>query len=244
MAEEPKDAKDDGQAGLGAVFGRLGVFMAVAVMALVATHFTPAGEYFSIDAMTTLSGRLGAWGPVLLVGLGIVTPLMLIPRWPIAFVGGLLYGVFWGTVLATCSSAIGALVHYYFSRSMLSPASDKIRAKMHWAGPGIPKDKQVLAMFLLRAFPLSSFVATNMMAGALGLHSGRYFYGSLLGMIPSSLMYAAWGKLMKQPSPWFYAVAALSLLLVIVGALYGRKFLHAWQEQRSAPEEAAPVRTP
>jgi uncharacterized membrane protein YdjX (TVP38/TMEM64 family) len=211
---------------------RLGLFLGVAALAVVVTHFTPLGAYFSIDAITRLSERLGSWGPVLLVLLGIFTPLLFIPRWPIAFVGGLLYGVVWGTALATFGSALGALLHYYMSRSLLSPFSERIRRKMKWTGPAIPKDKQLIALFLMRAFPLSNFVATNMMAGALRLHSGRYFYGSILGMIPSSLMYASWGKLMKQPSPWFYAVAVMTLLLMIVGAIYGRRWMASWPNKQ------------
>lgn len=213
---------------------RLGLFLAIAVLAVVVTHFTNLGDYFHVDAITALSARLGAWGPVLLIALGIFTPLLFIPRWPIAFVGGLLYGVVWGTVLSTFGSSLGALLHYYLSRTLLAPFSEKIRRKMNWVGPAIPKDKQILALFLMRAFPLSNFVATNMMAGALKLHSMRYFYGSILGMIPSSLMYASWGKLMKKPSPWFYAVAVLSLFMIVLGAIYGRRWLARFQRGATA----------
>lgn len=207
--------------------GRLGAFVAVAVTAVLLTHFTPLGSYFSLKGITDFSERLGSWGPVVLVLAGIVTPIFFLPRWPLAFVGGLLYGVVWGTVLATLGSSVGALLHYYLSRRLVGPMSDRLRNKVSFIPRHIAKDKQFLALFLLRAFPLSSFVATNIMAGALRLHSTRYFFASFLGMIPSSIMYASWGKLMKKPSPEFYAIAVFSLLLVVVGTLYGRRMLAA-----------------
>ena len=177
----------------------------------------------------------------MLIVAGIVTPLLFIPRWPIAFVSGLLYGVVWGTLLATFGSALGALAHYYMSRKLVAPMSDRLRKRMPFIPARIAKDKQFLALFLLRAFPLSSFVATNIMAGALRLHSTRYFFASFLGMIPSSLMYASWGKLMKKPSPEFYLVAVLSVALIVVGAVYGKRMLSACGEKDPdpGPDDAA-----
>ncbi len=217
----------------------LAVFLGVAVVAVLLTHFTSAGDYFHLDKITDFSRRLGHWGPVVLIVAGIVTPLLFIPRWPIAFVSGLLYGVAWGTLLATFGSAVGALAHYYMSRKLVAPMSDRLRKKMTFIPARIAKDKQFLALFLLRAFPLSSFVATNIMAGALRLHSTRYFFASFLGMIPSSLMYASWGKLMKKPSPEFYLVAVLSVALLVVGAVYGKRMLAACGEKEPSPDDAA-----
>ncbi|MFH0908617.1 MAG: VTT domain-containing protein [bacterium] len=201
------------------------VFLAVALVAVLVTHFTRAGDYFCLDKITEFSQRLGQWGPMVLIAAGIITPLFFIPRWPIAFAGGLLYGVVWGTLLATFGSAVGALAHYYLSRKLVAPMSDRLRRKMPFLPARIAKDKQFLALFLLRAFPFSNFVATNIMAGALRLHSTRYFFASFLGMIPSSLMYASWGKLMKKPSPEFYVVALLSVVLIVVGTFYGKRML-------------------
>jgi uncharacterized membrane protein YdjX (TVP38/TMEM64 family) len=216
--------------------GRLGAFLAVALVAVLATHFTSLGSYITVKGITDFSERLGAWGPVVLIVAGVLSPLLFIPRWPIAFVAGLLYGIAWGTAIATFGSSFGALLHYYFSRKLVGPMSDRLRRNVKFIPRKIAKDKQFLAVFLLRAFPLSSFVATNIMAGALRLHSGRFYFASLLGMIPSSLMYAAWGKLMKKPAPEYYAVAVFSLMLIIVGTLYGRRMFTACEVKEAKPQ--------
>ena len=205
--------------------GRLAAFLVLSAIFLALSLFTPAREWFSLDRITAWSGTLGAWGPAVLLLLGLVTPLLFIPRWPIAFVCGLLYGTLWGTVLANVASTLGAVLHYALSRSLLAPWCRRLLERRRSRLLDIPRDRAFLALFVLRAFPLSNFVATNILAGTLRIPLRTYITASFLGMIPSSLMYAAWGKLMKKPSPAFYAVAVASLVFIVGGTLLARRHL-------------------
>jgi uncharacterized membrane protein YdjX (TVP38/TMEM64 family) len=207
---------------------RLALFLIVAVAGVWASHFTHLGEQLTASSMEEFAARLGAHGVALLLVLGIVTPLMFLPRWPIAFLAGLLYGVGWGMLLATAASTIGAWLHFMLSRSLLAPMSDRILKRLGWDRLKIPRDQQFMTLFLLRAFPLSSFVATNVLAGALRLSRGRFLAATFLGMLPSSWMYASWGKLLKKPDPHFYGVAAMSVGLIVVGAVAAGKYLAPW----------------
>jgi uncharacterized membrane protein YdjX (TVP38/TMEM64 family) len=200
-------------------------FVAIASAGAFASHCAPVGRYLTIDSMTEVAGNLGAYGPLLIAVLGLVTPLLFLPRWPLAFVSGLLYGIAWGTLLSTVASTLGAWLHYSLSRTFLAPSSDRLRAKYGLQKLTVPPERQFAFIFLLRAFPLSSFVATNLMAGALSMRPRRYIAASFLGMIPSSVMYAAWGKLLKKPDGSFYAVAVLVLCLMIAGILAAQKYL-------------------
>ncbi len=183
--------------------------------------------WFSVERIEALSQQLGAWGPALILALGAFTPLIFLPRWPLAVVSGMLYGVWIGTLLANVASLLGAALHYALARSLLGPLGARLLRRRRTAEPVvIPRDHAFLALFFLRAFPLSNFVATNLLAGSLRIPSRTYLVASFLGMIPSSLMYAAWGKLVKQPSAGFYTVAALSLAFILVGTVLAqRKFL-------------------
>lgn len=210
------------------VVRRLALFLAIAVAGVAAAHFSRLGDYLHVDSIASLADRLGARGPVILVVAGLVTPLMFLPRWPIAFLAGLMYGIVPGTLLATAASAGGAYLHFLLSRTLLAPSTERLRRRYGLDHLVIPRDKQFLVLFVMRAFPLTSFVATNLIAGALKLSRSRFLLGSLLGMIPSSMLYAAWGKLMKKPDPHFYAFAVLALVLVVVGAVAAQRVVAPW----------------
>ncbi len=215
-------------------FKRLGVFLVVAAVGVAVSHFTPQGGGLNLDRITELAGRLGAWGPLFILVAGILTPLLFIPRWPLAFLGGLLYGVVGGALLATFASTLGAWLHFTLSSTLLAPFSDKLRRKYKLERFVVPPHKEFTAIFIMRAFPLSNFVATNLVAGALRMNRVKFVLASFLGMIPSSLLYAAGGKLMKKPSPGFYALAALVLVLMVAGTVYAEKLVHSWQARRGA----------
>ncbi|OQW96388.1 MAG: hypothetical protein BWK77_04950 [Verrucomicrobia bacterium A1] len=207
---------------------RVAGFVVLSLVLVGASLLTPVRAWADMDRISAWTGSLGAWGPVAILLLGLITPLLFIPRWPIAFASGLLYGTLWGTGLANVASCLGAVLHYAMSRSLLAPWCRRLLEKRRSSLLDIPRDRAFLALFLLRAFPLSNFVATNILAGTLRIPFRTYLAATFLGMIPSSLMYAAWGKLMKKPSPEFYAVAVASLVFIVAGTLLARRFLGRW----------------
>ena len=207
---------------------KLFIFLVFAVVAIFLGFFTPVGQYCSTDTIREVVENLGFWGPVAIVVIGIVTPLLFLPRWPIAFVSGLLYGVVWGALLATVTSTLGAVLHYWLAKGLLAPSAEQALKKFRMSRESVPKDKMFLLFFLLRTFPLSNFILTNLLAGALRVELRVYVLASLLGMLPSSVMYASWGKLMKKPSASFYLVAALSMVFVVVGVLLAQKRFYPW----------------
>lgn len=231
QAENP--SRDDTLAAL----RRLGVFLAVAVAGLVVSRTTHLGQWMNVEKITELAVQLGPRGPLYILLAGLLTPVLFLPRWPIAFLCGLLYGVSWGTLLATVASAAGAWLHFLLSRTLLAPMTDRLRRRYRMEHLTVPKDKQFLVLFLLRAFPLSSFVMTNLLAGALKLSRSRYILATVLGMIPSTLLYTAWGKLMKKPDPRFYVLAGLALVLVVGGAVAAQRWVQPWLKR---PAEGGP----
>lgn len=215
-------------AGLRSILTKLGAFLAVAVAGALISHYTHVGQYLTTEKLEQVARHLGAWGPLVIVGLGIVTPIAMIPRWPLAFIGGLLYGVTGGALLATFASTLGAWLHYVLSRTLLAPMTERLKKRYRITRLHVPPHKEFVFILLIRAFPLSNFALTNLMAGALNMRMKPYVIASFLGMIPSSLMYSAWGKLMKKPSPAFYAVAVGLMIVFVVGALLAQRYVGPW----------------
>ena len=224
MRTDPKRTGNKGWCGLGA-------FLAFAVVAVVISVFTPVGKFFSVDAISSLAERMGVWGPVLIAACGIVMPLLFLPRWPVAFVSGLLYGVVWGTLLANVVSTLGAWLHFIMATTLLAPGAERLRRRYNFNPGAVPPEKTFSVLFFFRAFPLSNFVATNLLAGALKVPLRTYLAATFFGMIPSSIMYASWGKLMKKPSPAYYALAVLTVAVIIIGTYMARKHFAPWLRQ-------------
>jgi uncharacterized membrane protein YdjX (TVP38/TMEM64 family) len=215
------------------------LFLLLAVGLVLISVYTPVGKFFSLDNISQIAGRLGYWGAYILILAGILSPLLFLPRWPIAFVAGLLYGVAWGTLLATAASTLGAILHFVLAKSLLAPLSDRLRKRYAITSAPIPREKAFLVLLFLRAFPLSNFVATNLLAGAMKVHFGAFMAASFLGMLPSSLMYAAWGKLLKKPSASFGALAAISLLFIVAGTLVAQKYFYPWFKRLRTGQNAS-----
>lgn len=240
----PTEPPSDVSLSTGKALRHLGWFVLVALVGMGVARFTPLGEVLTVEAMTDLSSRLGWAGVGLFFVLGVVSPLLFLPRWPIAFAAGLLYGIVWGTTLAVTASCTGAVVHYYLSRTLLSPMAEQARRQYGLDRLQVPPTRQFHVIFLLRAFPFSSFVVTNLLAGAMRMHSGRFIWASLLGMIPSTLMYASGGKLVKQPDQRYYVVAMLAVAVMAAGSVAAYRILRPLLRggSQSAGEQAAPSR--
>ena len=175
--------------------------LAVVALGLLSLGFLPGvRELFKPEKIEQVVASLGIWGPGVIVALGVFTPLLFLPRWPIA---------------------LGALLHYAAARSTLGgPVHRWIERKRGSAHVPWPASKSFTAIFFLRAFPLSSFVATNILAGSLKIPWRIYLMASFLGMLPTTLMYTSCGKAVKNPGAGIYAVALASLVFLVAGTLW------------------------
>lgn len=206
----------------------LAVFAGLAAACLAVSLFTPVRDWLTTDRVARTAADLGPLLPLALLAAGVLTPLLFLPRWPIAFAAGLAYGVVRGALFATVVSALGAWLHFALARTLLSPAAERVGRRFGFRAGGIPPAKSFLLLVLLRAFPLSSFVATNLLAGAIRMRASLFLAASLLGMIPSSLMYAAWGKLMKRPEPAYYWLAGGLLVVSAAGTWLAARRVRPW----------------
>ena len=173
---------------------------------------TPVREWLSVARVEVLARKLGLWGALLVLVIGSVAPLVLVPRWPIAWLCGMLYGVAWGSALACASASVGALIQFYFARTLLQPTARRLAARFRWAEQSLSEHKTFTAILLLRLFPFSNFSAVNLIAGTMGGHVRAFFLATCIGILPTSIMFATFGKLAKQPS--------YGMVLFLAGCLF------------------------
>ena len=207
------------------VLRKLLIFVLFSVVFIAIGTYPPIRAHLRPEELDKTVEGLGWYGPVLLVLLGTLSPLLMLPRWPLAVVSGLVYGVFWGACLANTASLAGAWLQYLLARSTLAHMAARLLSGNRWRHLLESQKDIFLFLFLFRAFPLSNFVATNLLCGTLRIPARTYLAASALGMIPSTVLYAAWGKLALKPTGGFMFLAFLTLLFIVLGTVFARRFL-------------------
>jgi len=183
---------------------RSDTFRAVTVLALHAAVLvvlvaTPLHDSIDEESVKGFVQRTGWYGPAVLLVLCGVTPLAMMPRWPLAMAGGVLYGTLLGGVLANVGSAAGAVVGFLFARYMARMFIVRRLGRHRDAFDRITDRYGVRILIALRAIPFTSNPMTNALAGVSKMRLWPYAAASFVGMIPSSFMYAFMGKVAKKP---------------------------------------------
>ncbi|MEM8780858.1 MAG: VTT domain-containing protein, partial [Cyanobacteria bacterium P01_G01_bin.49] len=141
----------------------------------------------------------------------------------LTIVGGILFGIVWGTVLSVIGATLGALGAFLSARYLLQNY-----AKTRFNKKGVLSKFQQAALehpikFVLavRLAPISPFNVVNFLLGLTPVHWLSYTWATLIGIIPGTLAYT-WlgvsGADALQGSDrlsFFLALGFLSLLSII-----------------------------
>jgi pyruvate/2-oxoglutarate dehydrogenase complex dihydrolipoamide dehydrogenase (E3) component/uncharacterized membrane protein YdjX (TVP38/TMEM64 family) len=107
----------------------------------------------------------------------------------ITLAGGALFGLFWGTVLVSFASSVGATLAFLVARYLLR---DSIQARF---GPrladvnrGIEKDG-AFYLFTLRLIPVVPFFVINLVMGLTTMKARTFYAVSQLGMLAGTVVY-------------------------------------------------------
>ncbi|MBC7750598.1 MAG: VTT domain-containing protein, partial [Candidatus Saccharibacteria bacterium] len=111
---------------------------------------------------------------------------------------GALFGLFWGTLLASFASSIGALLAFLASRFMLRDALEKrFGEKLKAVNQGIERDG-AFYLFALRLMPLFPFFLVNILMGLSPIKARTYYWVSQIGMFLGTLVYVNGGTQISQ----------------------------------------------
>jgi uncharacterized membrane protein YdjX (TVP38/TMEM64 family) len=148
-----------------------------------------------LAALLLRVGELGPWGLVLFAVLYILAAVTMAPAFVLAVAAGALFGVWKGSVLSFVSATLGASVAFFIARRLAGTRvfvwMDRHRrvtaVRRAVAGEG------AWVQFLLRLSPIVPYVLLNY---GLGLSRVRFrdFLIACIGMIPTIVMYAYYGK--------------------------------------------------
>jgi uncharacterized membrane protein YdjX (TVP38/TMEM64 family) len=160
--------------------------------------------------------KWGAWGPVIYMLLYAVGPSFLVPGAVMTIAGGLAFGTKWGSVYSLIGGDVGAVVAFAAGRFLGKSFVEQIVGeRFHAMLQRIAKHGFQIILYL-RFVPVIPYNALNLLAGASPITFYDYFWATMIGMIPGTILYAFLGDALWHPlSPKFF------LALLLIGASIG-----------------------
>lgn len=204
----------------------LGVATA-ALAAVVLIRQWPAREFLS-SALDHI-GRLGAWGPVLFVGLYIIATVLFIPGSVLTLGAGAVFGVVSGSIYVSIGSTLGATAAFLVGRYV---ARETFARRLAGYPTFAAIDRAVAAegwkvVALTRLSPVFPFNLLNYAYGLSCVPLRDYVIASWIGMMPATVLYVYLGSLAgaaatgrtRQPLEWaLYAIglAATAAVTIVI----------------------------
>lgn len=127
-----------------------------------------------------------------------VTGLSLPGAAVMTLVGGAIFGLWWGVVLVSFASTIGATIAFLVSRLLLRDwVQERFGQNLKTINQGIEKDG-AFYLFTLRLVPIFPFFVINLVMGLTPIRALQFFLISQLGMLPGTFVYVNAGTQLAQ----------------------------------------------
>jgi uncharacterized membrane protein YdjX (TVP38/TMEM64 family) len=200
-----------------AIINILRISILVVLISFSAYIVTAHREWFDNPKM--LKGEVvswGAWGPIIYMLLYAIGPSFLVPGAVMTLAAGLAFGGWWGSVWSLIGADTGAIVAFGAGRFL---GRSFVERRMGVRLQGILKRLERNGFYLtlyLRLVPVIPYNAFNLLAGASSIRFKDYFWASVFGMIPGTVLFALLGdSLWKPASPRFF------IALGLIGCCFG-----------------------
>lgn len=216
------DVADDVSGEAGASSGAAGLRLVALVLAFatasVALHLSGWNGPQRLQELVESAGWAGA--AVFVVGYAVLV-LVPAPASLLTILGGALFGLWWGTLLAWSGALLGG---FLLGRRLGRPAVDRmLRGRLQQADQVLARHG-LAAVLAVRLLPLFPFTPINYASGLLGVRVRDYVLGTAIGIVPGALAYAAVGASGADPRGFVIGVGGL-LVLTLLGGTVGRRLV-------------------
>ena len=173
--------------------------------------------------------QTGGWAPVLYIGLFVLLPAFFFPVAVLALAGGLLFGLWWGSVYtfigAVVNCAMMFLLARYVGRSQVQRLVEQKLSPQWQRRLQMADGKEgFLLLIILRLIPAVPYNLINYTFGLTGISFSSYLLASAIGIIPGTFAFINIGdKTLEAGSPSFWIAIGLLVLLLVVTGLLGKK---------------------
>ena len=122
---------------------------------------------------------------------GLMT-LLWIPPWLCTVIGGFLFGIWLGAPLALVGACTGATAVFVLARSGFGGLTERAGPFVRKLEAGFRRDA-FSYLLVLRLIPVFPFVVINLVPPVIGVPLRTFALATVLGIMPSTLMYASIG---------------------------------------------------
>ncbi len=181
-------------------------------------------EWFRNPALVKVEVlQWGVWGPLVFMLLYAVGPSFLVPGAVMTIAGGLAFGTAWGSVYSLIGGDAGALLAFAAGRFLGKSFVEQI------VGERFQSMLQKIAkhgfqiIFYLRMVPVIPYNALNLLAGASPIAFRDYFWATMIGMVPGTILFAFLGDALWHPLSRKFLLALLLIAASVgCGEIYRR----------------------
>lgn len=187
-----------------------------------ATVVTPEQLQRALEAL----GPLAAAG---YIGAFTILPAFFFPVAVLALAGGLLFGLFWGSIYTFIGAILNCALMFLLARTLgRKQVQQLVRKKLpvQWQKrlEGLGGKDGALLLVILRLIPAVPYNLINYAFGLTEMKLSTYLLFSAVGIIPGTLAFINIGdKALSPGSPDFWIALGLLGLLLTVTALLGKK---------------------
>lgn len=172
---------------------------------------------------------LGSWAAIGYIGLFTLLPAFFFPVAVLALAGGLLFGLWWGSLYTFLGAILNCTLMFFLARfsgrkqvealieKKLSPVWQQRLANLN-------SNCGFALLIILRLIPAVPYNLINYAFGLSAMKYSTYILASSIGIIPGTFAFINIGdKALDVTSPDFWIAIGLLLLLLAVTAALGKK---------------------
>jgi len=202
------------------------VLAALASIGLVVEAGISGGVLFTDWINRDVRGK-GAAGELLFVVVGGFATALAVPRGVVSFLGGYAFGLAQGVTLALLAEGLGCALTFFCGRTFARRlASARLDARVRRMEDFLAANPFSMTL-LIRLLPVGHNFATNLAVGASRVRALPFLFGSLLGYVPKTFVFALAGSGIETGSGLRIAVALLAFVLSgAIGVWLYRKYRH------------------
>lgn len=183
---------------------------------------------FGVDAsqLRVWIESFGIWAPLVYIAVYTIRPLLFFPASLLSLAGGLVFGVWLGTLYTIAGAVLGAVLSYAVARGLgkkiiqknRDGKAAKIQQKMEQNG--------FLYVLIFRLIPVINFDLVSYLAAFARVRFGSFASATLIGIIPGTFAYNFLGSSAASVKPEIILLAgSVFILLTIIPIYFRRRWL-------------------